>query len=175
MPVVLYVNLLCGGCPFCDGHYLESRYTELGYTIRQCLKCGYGTKEFSNPARKARVPPKLKPFAKRVAGAGKKAQATWWPTSLTTPIEMTMKPPKRYWIPWRRITPVIIRGRLNWRRTDYTRESGGRLGWTRHSMDHPRFLDAMKVSAEQNVLLSAAVSRPGRVALLGGPGAGDKE
>jgi hypothetical protein len=85
---------------------------------------------------------------------------------LTMPIEMTLKPPRSYRIPWTRIAPVVIRGRLNWRRTDCMPEGGGRLGWTRNSMDHPHFLDAMKVSAEQNVLLSAAVSRPGRVTLL---------
>jgi hypothetical protein len=84
------------------------------------------------------------------------------------PVNMVRKPGKDIGIPWTRITPVIVHGKLKWRRTDRIFRTAGRPGWSEHSIDHPNFSDALNVSTQQNVLLSAAVSRPGSLTLLGG-------
>ena len=163
MPPVHY-TMKIGGCPLCGGRHLEGRYPKR-YTIYQCLKCGYRTKKFRDSARRVRVPPELRPFVKRVKyGRAKKAWATWWPGKFTNPLR---KPRKDWGIPWTLIAPVVFHGKLKWRRTDYVPRAAGRPGWSEHSMDHPNFSDALNVGRQQNVLLSAIVSRPGSTTLLG--------
>jgi len=117
MPPVHHAKI--GGCPLCGGCHLQSRYPKR-YTIYQCLKCGYRTKKFRDSTRRVRIPPELRPFVKRVKSG--KAWATWWPGRLTNPI---IKPRKDWGIPWMLITPVVIHGKLNWRRTDYVPRAAG--------------------------------------------------